>query len=305
MRFLLPLAALLVPFSTPAQAPSTEEPPAAAALENTGKPMRVPFQCGAEEIRTHGLICPAREPCPVYLELSSLEVVGNRIFAAGNLHTQSVTLSSILLATDDGGKTWHEPHQRIRSAGLDQIQFADLEAGWISGQHLLAVPRDPFLLLTTDGGKTWRVRPVYTESRSGLIDGFWFDSRTSGRLWIDRGGDADAGGRYETYESKTGGESWMVREVGERPAAGKPSRPPNPDWRIRADGATQSYQIENRADGRWQSVASFLVRAGECREPEVQLPPPPEPEPQPEVPEPAETEPRPARKPPSLKPPPK
>ena len=53
----------------------------------------------------------------MFLELSNVEAAGNKIFLAGNLHTPTTTLYSILLATEDAGKTWIEPHPRIRFAG--------------------------------------------------------------------------------------------------------------------------------------------------------------------------------------------
>jgi len=42
----------------------------AQKLENTGAPMRVSFECSAEEIGAFGLTCPSGHPCPVYLELA-------------------------------------------------------------------------------------------------------------------------------------------------------------------------------------------------------------------------------------------
>ena len=54
---------------------------------------------------------------------------------------------SILLASEDNGKTWAEVYDRQRSTGLEQIQFFDFERGWIGGQQLLSLPRDPFLFL--------------------------------------------------------------------------------------------------------------------------------------------------------------
>jgi hypothetical protein len=263
--------------------------------------MRIGFQCTEEDIRTLGLTCPAQHPCPVYVELSGLEPVGNKIFVTGNIHTESATLSSILLATDDTGKTWYEPHERIRGAALDQIQFADFEAGWVGGQHLQPVPRDPFLLLTTDGGKSWRARPIYGENRAGTIERFWFDSRTTGTIWIDRTQAGEATSRYEMYESRTGGESWMVRQISDRPIPDDPKRrrPPNPDWRIRADAASKSYRIEKRVEERWQTVAAFLIPIGECKEPEAALPPEPVAPETPLAPEPEP--PKPPRKAPTLK----
>lgn len=279
-----------------------QEPPAPAGLEYTGKPMRLPFQCTDEDIRAFGLTCPPQHPCPVYLELSALELVGNRIFVSGNIHTEAVTLGSVLLAGSEAGKSWHEPHERILAAGLDQIQFLDFETGWVAGHFLHAVPRDPFLLVTSDGGKNWRLRPVFGEGRVGTIESFWFDSRRHGVLAADRTQAGEEASRYEMYESETGGESWMIREVSDRPirAAQKLARPPNPDWRLRADAATQSYHLERRVGERWQAVAAFLIRIGECAAPELTVPPEPALPPTPEEPPEPAAPPAPQR-PPSLK----
>ena len=111
-----------------------------------------------------------------------MEAVGNKIFSPEIFTRPMATLYSILLASEDGGKTWTEPHPRIRSSGLDQIQFVDFQNGWISGANLQGAPRDPFLLITTDGGKTWRDRPIFEESRVAAIERFWFDiARQTGR----------------------------------------------------------------------------------------------------------------------------
>lgn len=280
MRFRLPAAALALGIPLLAQAPAPP-PPAKTVLENKGGPIRIPFSCGTEEIQSHAMTCPPEEPCPVYLELTGVEAAGGRVFAAGNLHTDAMTLSSILLATEDGGKTWHEAHERVQGAGLDQIQFADLETGWISGQTLGGVPRDPFLLLTRDGGKTWRAQPVFADGGAGAIEQFRFDSRTHGVLWMDRIASEEGGKHYEVYESQTGGESWSLREAADRPFQ-KPERAAGAVWRARPDPATRAYRVERNAGERWEPVAGFQIRVGECKEAETPLPEPlPEPPPAP------------------------
>ncbi len=256
MRWALSVAAFALAGPLLAQAP---------ALVNAGKPMRVPFVCGEADIQAYGLTCGAEDPCTVYLELIGLEVAGSNIFISGNLHTAASTLASILLASRDEGKTWSEPYERIRFGGLEQIQFLDFETGWVAGQMLQAVPRDPFFLLTTDGGKTWRRRPVSSEGNVGAIEQYWFDSRSTGTLVIDRMQSGESGGRFALYESMTGGESWMVREVSTRGMRLKRSAGSNPDRRLRADAASKSFHLERRAGERWQTVASFLIEAGECR----------------------------------------
>src|SRR5205085_1162453 len=143
-----------------AQAPETPAAPKGPGkLTNTGAPLRVPFQCTNEDMEWAGMSCSTEEPCPVYLELAAVESVGNRIFLAGNIHSNAVTMYSLVLATDDAGKTWREPYERLRGTELDHVQFIDFENGWISGQVLVPIAQDPFLLITSDSGKTWRKRP--------------------------------------------------------------------------------------------------------------------------------------------------
>jgi hypothetical protein len=255
-----------------------------AVLTNTGSPMRVPYQCSEEDMAASGLDCTPEEPCPALLELAFVEPVGARLFLVGNLHTEAVTLQSIVLASADTGKTWREPFERLRGASLDRIQFFDYETGWISGQIVQPLPRDPFFLLTTDGGATWRRRPVFSENRPGAVDRFRFESRTNGVLWIDRTQSGEAGALYERYETTTGGESWTLREALNRPPpAGPEDRDRDTGWRLRPDRPTQSYRLERRVDNQWQPVASFLIPAGECRPSVKPFPEPPEPPPGPPV----------------------
>lgn len=256
---------------------AAQEPPARPALEYAGKPLRLDFACGNEQIQEFSLTCTPDEPCPVYLELSGIEQVGTKLFLTGNLHTSMVTLYSVLLASRDNGKTWTEAHERMRSAGLEQIQFFDFQTGWIAGQQLQELPRDPFFLVTSDGGESWRKRPVFSESRVGAIEQFAFESRTAGAMLIDRTQASETGARHELYETMTGGETWMVREVSSRPLKLRRPRLVNTDLRIRPSRATKSYHIERRQGEKWAVVASFLIEMGACQAQETPLaePPPP------------------------------
>ena len=95
--------------------------------------MQVEGMCTPETVQALGLDCPADEPCPLFLDLADVAEVANRLVVSGNIHTGSETVDSVLLVSDDGGRTWSEGHARIRSAVLDRIQFIDFEAGWIAG----------------------------------------------------------------------------------------------------------------------------------------------------------------------------
>ena len=253
-----------------AMACAQDQPPAPAAapvppvLENAGKPMLAPFRCTEEDIRLAGLTCSEEDPCPVYLELSAVESSGIRIFSAGNIHSGTATLFSILLGSDDNGNTWREVHSRIRGASLDHIQFADADTGWASGLSLFPLPQDPFLLQTTDGGKTWRQHAIFSESRIGTIQQFFFEDKKNGALIIDRGLGSD-GDRYELYESPDSGDSWGIKETNVKPLRLKRAPLVASDWRVRADGPTKAFHLEHRQGQRWVSMAAFLVNLGVCK----------------------------------------
>ena len=249
--------------------------PLRPALENTGKSMRVTAQCKGEDVLVLGLTCSQEDPCPLFLELSDVELVNSRLILSGNLHTATATLESILLSSENLGKTWTEPFERMPGIGIDNIQFIDFEVGWISGQIQQTLPRDPFLLITTDGGKTWRKATVSGESRVGAIEQFHFESRTAGTLLLDKIQSGENGMRHELYETMTGGESWSLRQVSNKPIPWKYPKGVAPEWRIRADGPSKSYKVERRQGERWQAVASFLISAGECKPEEKPDEPPP------------------------------
>ncbi len=248
------------------------------AIAAAQTPTRLPFQCTADDLEAISQSCTAAEPCPVYVELTALEVIGPKVFVTGNLHTERSTLASLLVASEDGGRSWSEPAARIRTASLDQIQFIDFETGWISGQTVQGRPRDPFFLVTTDGGKSWRQRFVFDESHPGVIEQFWFESRSNGVLTVDRGRPGESGGRYEKCESRTGGESWSIAEINARPIRLARARAAgNPDWRLRPDPAAKVFRVEHREAGKWTSLAAFTLNVGECKtiEPKFDDAPPP------------------------------
>lgn len=234
-------------------------------LQNAGRPMQVPFHCTREDIQSAGLACTADEPCPVYLELTSVDATGNRLWVAGNIHSETVTLYSVLLASNDEGATWSEPYRRIHASGLDRVQFTDLENGWATGESLSPLPQDPFLLVTADGGKTWRQHAIFSEPRVGSIQQIVFRSKSEGSLVFDRGAGTGQE-RYELHQSHDGGETWNFQEAHDRPV--RLEEPiASGVWRIQADSKTQAFRIEHQAGNRWTSAAAFAVSLTSCAPP--------------------------------------
>lgn len=270
MRFAAVILTLTAAFGLASQMrdEAADQPAPPTVFENRGKPMQLPFRCTAEDIRWAGLSCSEEEPCPVFLELSAAASWGDRTVVSGNIHGESVTLYSVLLGSDDGGKTWSEAHQRIRGAALDRIEHLDSGIVWISGEELFPLPRDPFLLYTEDDGKTWTERPVLresAESRFGVVMQFFFSSKTTGDLILDRG-EGSQSERYALFHSETGGQSWNIRQESRKPLR-LPQTIPAGEWRVRVDAATRSYNVERRQGERWNLVAAFAVKLESCKPP--------------------------------------
>jgi hypothetical protein len=252
-----------------AQEQAAEQPAATPALlENRGSPMRLPFRCTGEDIRWAGLSCSEEDPCPIFLELSAAAHWGDRTVVSGNIHGESATLYSVLLATENGGQTWSEAHPRIRGAAIDRIQSLDSGFGWIGGEEQFPLPQNPFLLLTEDGGKTWTERAVLresTESPFGAVLQFFFSSKSTGSLILDRG-QGSGQERYALFQSENGGQSWTARQQSAKPLR-LPQTTPAAGWRVRADAASQSYHIEHLQGELWNSIAAFAVNLDACKPP--------------------------------------
>jgi hypothetical protein len=258
----------------PIPAVETVPPPALQPVYRyAGKPIALEAKCGDAEIADYGMTCTEDEPCPVYLELTAAESAGSKLFVPGNLHTDTATLWSILLASEDNGQSWTEPFNRLRGVAFDQIQFPIFATGFVAGYTAGPLAKDPFFLRTSDGGKSWSRLPLYEEGAIGLIEQFRFESATRGMVAVDRG--RPGVGRYVTLETESGGDSWSVKQA----SAVRPPRAPReamPVVRILADAGSKSFRIERRENGAWRTAAAFSVAAGACRpEPKTATPEPP------------------------------
>jgi len=237
---------------------------ALAATLSAQQPVRMAYECTEEEAEAFGLACTTDDPCPVFLELASADAAAGRLIAAGNLHTKNVTLYGIVLASDDNGVTWTEPFPRLRSAALEQIEFLDLQNGWISGESIDPLARDPFLLITSDGGRSWRRKPILDDTKYATIAQFHFDSPTHGELVLDASQPKKT--RQELYESMTGGESWELKQVSSTPIRLQSARAPGQGpLRVRTDAATGAFVVERGGGRTWDRVTSFAVHIADCQ----------------------------------------
>ena len=228
------------------------------------EPIRVAYECTEDDANALGLTCTMEDPCPVFLELASAEAAGGRLLVAGNLHTKNVTLYGIVLASEDNGLTWTEAHERIRAAAVEQIEFIDLQTGWINGESIDPLARNPFFLLTTDGGRTWTQKQVVDDAKYGTVAQFHFDSAAHGELVLDASQGKTV--RQELYETNTGGEGWELKQVDNAPIHLKGARAPNQGpLRVRTDASSGAFIVARGGGKTWSHVASFIIHVADCQ----------------------------------------
>lgn len=248
------------------QTPPPQVPEGPPVFASAAGPILLPNRCAEVDLPALGLTCSESEPCPTFLEFSSVETLGPVMVLAGNLHTSTTTLQSILLVSEDGGATWREAHPRIRGAALESMQFFDFSNGWLSGQTSLGLPRDPFMLVTNDSGRSWRKVDLFAETRVGVIEDFAFQSAKRGWVLVDNKGSGEAG-KYELFETQNGGASWELREISNRiPATARPGqRQPSTSSRVRVDDKNGLLRVETRAGNGWREVSAFKLKLEDCK----------------------------------------
>jgi hypothetical protein len=223
-------------------------------------PVQIKYECTPEDVDAFGLNCTEEEPCQVLLELGSVEAIGGRLMVAGNLHTRTTTLFSLLLASDDSGVTWSEPSPRMRYSALEQIQFFDGQNGWVSGESVDPLPRNAFMMLTNDGGRTWRQRPLFEDAKYGTIAQFQFSSPSTGELVLDSSQGKTV--RQELYETQTGGESWELKEKSS--ARLRLSATHATNFHLIADARTGTYKVERGVGKNAETIANFVIHVADC-----------------------------------------
>jgi hypothetical protein len=253
----------------PPEAPKDEAAEKAAALVYQGEPLKLPLECRAEAFLRAGLVCSEEAPCDMLLELVDITQVQERVLLIGNIHTPSATIATVLLRSDDGGKTWTEPFERVDAAGLEMVQTLDAQHGWIGGQQTTQDhASSPFLLVTTDGGLNWVRRPIWSgdEDRHGAVIEIYFDEPQHGFVIIDRL--TSEGDSYELYESMNSGLSWSIREISSEMPTIRRRLVPNEQekpWRLNEDRGAAAYEVERLVDGEWSKVSAFAGDLGPCR----------------------------------------
>jgi hypothetical protein len=272
----LPNTDVFRPQPPPEDKDKDKEKDKAVELSYQGEPLKLPLQCRAEAFLRAGFTCVESDPCDMFLELVEITNMEDRVLVIGNIHTPEATIATVLLRSDNGGKTWVEPFERVDAAGLEMIHTLDGKHAWAGGQQTTQDHAStPFLLVTTNSGAHWVRRPFWSgdEERHGAVVEIYFDEPQHGFVIIDKL--TSEGDSFELYESMNSGLSWSIREVSsEMPVIRRrmTAAPAEKPWRLNENRADASYEIEHLIDGEWTKVSAFASDLGACRSVEAEKP---------------------------------
>lgn len=238
-------------------------------LVYSGEPLNLPLDCSPETFYEARVDCSDRAPCDVSAEMVGIAAAGGNLVIFGNYHTQSDTIATLLLVSQDGGKGWREPFERIGAAGFELAQFVDADHGWVVGaQSQVDGSERPVILVTENGGAYWQKRPLWDadSDRTGIVEKFYFEDASHGFLVVDRGDSAED--PYELYESRNGGKSWGFRQTSTDPISLRQPRPlpEQEQWRLADGSSNDSYAVERKVNGEWAVAAEFNAELGTCTE---------------------------------------
>jgi photosystem II stability/assembly factor-like uncharacterized protein len=110
----------------------------------------------------------------------------------------------VVLATEDGGKTWENRLAPLKLAKGEwgwKIQFLDDKVGFVSMENF----GDAAVLKTVDGGATWERKPINDPQDNANIEGIGFLDDKVG--WAGGWGDENFESGF-TSETRDGGENW-------------------------------------------------------------------------------------------------
>lgn len=230
-----------------------------------GDPVRMPVACDASTWETAGLVCSASRRCRFDVELFDVAASGSALLLVGEVYAEGGSLRSLALMSWDRGETWLPAGEPIVGGAIEHALWVDDRHGWMAGQQKLPTGQSvAFVLATQDGGEFWQRFAVRPDAEDGedRVEGLCFSDKDRGQLVLNLGTrQADA---YERYESMTGGRSWTLRSrTPELPQMSGCRKRPE-DWRVRLDGASNVWVLEQRFGVTWTPKARFALEAGIC-----------------------------------------
>jgi photosystem II stability/assembly factor-like uncharacterized protein len=143
-------------------------------------------------------------------------VVGDESDSSG------VYMGSVVLATRDGGATWHAQSRTGNNAELYSVTFVDAKHGWAVGHKDVSNNGNPvgLILATSNGGATWRAQDASSAGSGVGLDSVSFVDAVHGWAVGGRGDDNGDSVDGVILATSDGGTTWQAQDAS---SAGSPT----------------------------------------------------------------------------------
>ncbi len=195
----------------------------------------------------------------------------NTVFLLGSLQTSAVSIRSLLLRSEDGGRNWREVMTPVTGSDVIRLFFLNKQTGWALLGQTSEGPGQLYLYKTKDSGKSWKkVSRIPKRHYTGWPKGFGFIDERNGRIEMLYDGAAPTDG-FAVMSTSDGGVSWQetrslsldeYREKYEReseePSADYATARDGTQWKIQEQHNGQVSILRRRRSGDKWSIASTL-----------------------------------------------
>lgn len=154
----------------------------------------------------------------------------NTAFLYGNFYGNGVSAhKSLILRTDNGGKTWHEVFPAQISNSIVHLAFPTAKIGYAIQMFDVEGPGAPEVWRTVNGGKTWKlVKELPRKTPYDSFVGASFTSPLSGTVYITCNVGSTEEDQYQHFTTKDGGKTWRESTCYKKSAESFPKETSHP-----------------------------------------------------------------------------
>lgn len=197
-------------------------------------------------------------------------------FLLGSLQTPAVSIRSLLLRSEDGGRSWGEVMTPVTGSDVIRLFFLNKQTGWTLLGQTSEGPGPLYLYKTRDSGKSWeKVSRIPKRHYTGWPKGFGFIDERNGRIEMLYEGAAPTDG-FAIMSTSDGGITWReTRSLSldeYREKYEKDSEEPSTDYVTARDGSQWKLQKQpngqvsilrrRRSGGEWDIVSTLPSHFG-------------------------------------------
>jgi hypothetical protein len=212
----------------------------------------------------------------VHLSVSIYGLNKKIVFLLGSLQTPAVTIRSLLLRSEDGGRSWKEVMEPVTGSAVIRLSFLSKQTGWALLGGTSEGPGQLYLYKTRDSGNSWsKVSRIPKRHFDGWPESFGFVDERNGRMEILYDGNAPTDG-FAVMSTSDGGITWQeTRSLSldeYREQYEKDSEEPSTDYVTARDGSQWKLQEQSRkqvsvlrrrrSGGEWNIVSTLPSHFG-------------------------------------------